>query len=153
MQKNSRKNSSVLTEKRVEYAELRLNGKSKRKAAIEAGYNESARPEKSQEVQKYLKAARTELSQATGMTRDKVVGMLERAYDMAEKQEEPAVMVAAARELGKMFGYYEAVEVKHTLSPEQKMLLQNFRDMSREELAQIADGKALIIDGEYRVLS
>jgi hypothetical protein len=138
--------------KQTAYAEGVLNGKSKKQAAKDAGYAHGS-PPPSLEVAHYLKQARDDLATATKVTREKVVEMFERAYEMAEHKEEPQNMIAAARELGRIFGYYEAVEVKHTLSPEQKMLLGHFRDMSREELAQIADGKALVVDGEFRRLS
>jgi hypothetical protein len=153
--KTARTASVVLTDKQKNYAEGVLNGKSKAQAVKDAGYKtvNSTSIEKSQDVQAYLKEARNDLATATKYTRERVLEMFEEAYDMAKLAAEPASMTAAAREIGRMLGFYEATEVKVNLTSEQKLLLGQFRGMSQEELLQIADGKALVIDGEFRRLS
>jgi phage terminase small subunit len=143
---------SVLTDKQDKYVEARLDGKSKRQAAITAGYS-AAPPESSTDVQIALRESRQELSTATQTTRADVLTMFKEAYDMAKLSAEPASMTAAAREIGKMLGFYEPESIKVTLTSDQNALLGKFRGMSREQLAQIAAGSAKVIDGEFTHVS
>lgn len=61
--------------------------------------------------------------EAAQMTRKKVMDMHLEAYEMAKLMAEPATMVSAAREIGRMCGYYEPtkvrIEVSHTTKMEQ----------------------------------
>lgn len=55
------------------------------------------------------KAAYAEASQ---MSKKKVIDMLMEAYDMGRTMAEPSTMVSAAREIGRMCGFYEPVKHK-----------------------------------------
>ena len=87
----------------------------------------------------------------TGVTKEEVVGMLVDAGQMARLVGDPTGLVAAARELGKMLGFY-APEVKKTLHGLDKGTLKKaLEELSDEELHKLAHAK--VIDGEsVRVL-
>lgn len=71
------------------------------------------------------------------MSRKKVMDMLLESYEMAKLMAEPASMVSAAREVGKMCGYYEPV--KHTLDVNIKgeMTVRQLNGMSDTDLLKI----------------
>ena len=147
--------SVVLTEKQNTYVEARLDGKSKTDAAKQAGYDVTSVQtiEKSEDVKQALSQARSELSSAVQIKRFDVIEMFKEAYDMAKLSAEPGNMVAAAREIGKMLGYYEAEKIKVELSMSQANMQKKFEIMSDEELMEIAEGRARIVEGEYVRLS
>lgn len=146
-----------LTEKQTAYVENRMDGKSKYAAAKAAGYGSpdttSTNLERSASVAAALKMAREELSTATQIKRADVIEMFTEAYDLAKLAAEPGNMVAAAREIGKMLGYYEPERIKVDLTLSQERTMQKFTQMSDEELIQIAQGQAKVIDGECVRLS
>ena len=88
--------------------------------------------------------------EAAQMSRKKVMDMLVKAYDHAELAQEPASMVSAAREIGKMCGYYEPVRHKVDVSVNGTVIHKRMSSMSDAELlALITGGKALeAIEGE-----
>ena len=58
---------------------------------------------------------------------------------------EPSSMVSAAREIGKMCGYYEPVKAKVDITVNGKTLAKRLDAMSDEELAKmVADGMVAI---------
>lgn len=147
--------SVVLTEKQNTYVEARLDGKSKAEAAKVAGYEHlnTTQIEKSEDVRTALLQARSELSSATQIKRADVIEMFQEAYGMAKLAAEPGNMVAAAREIGKMLGYYEAEKIKVELTMSQMNLQKKFEIMSDDELMEIAEGRAKVVEGEYVRLS
>lgn len=153
--KKVRRGSVLLSEKQDKVVEGILNGKSKRKAVKDAGYSVEGTHTvvKNPDVEIALKEARSELAKATQMTRPQVLEMFEQAFDMAKLASEPSSMVAAAREIGKMLGFYEPETVKVELSMSQARLQSKFEVMSDAELLEIASGKAKVIDGEFTRLS
>lgn len=72
--------------------------------------------------------------EAAGMTRKKVMDMLLEAYQDAKMINEPASMVSAAREIGKMCGYYEPVRIKVDVNHTGNV---QFSRMSDAELLQL----------------
>ena len=139
-----------MTPKQKAFAEAALDGVPKTTAAKQAGYQN---PPKSKEVAAYVQAARQELQSTTQIKRAEVLEMLVRSYELAELAGEPATMVSAAREIGKMLGYYEPETIKLELSSNQARLKSKFTSMSDEELLEIAEGNAKVIDGEFTRLS
>lgn len=140
---------SALTEQQIEYVENRLDGKSKAEAAKSAGYSSTnTNPELSTKVKNALALARSELSTASQIKRADVIEMLMEAYDMAKITAESSAMTAAAREIGKMLGFYEPETIKVELSHGQANMHNRLRMMSDEELLRIASGEAEIIEGE-----
>jgi hypothetical protein len=139
-----------LTEKQTDFAEKVLDGMAPSTAA---GPNNGTLMMRSPAVKEYLAQHRAELSSATQINRSDVLEMLMEAYDAAKITSEPGNMVAAAREIGKMLGFYEPEQIKLQLTTNQARLKSKFEIMSDEELLQLADGKATVIDGEYQRLS
>jgi hypothetical protein len=139
-----------LTEKQTDFAEKVLDGMAPSTAA---GPNNGTLMMRSPSVKEYLAHHRAELSSATQIKRADVLEMLMEAYDAAKITSEPGNMVAAAREIGKMLGFYEPEQIKLQLTTNQARLKSKFEIMSDEELLQLADGKATVIDGEYQRLS
>lgn len=84
---------------------------------------------------------------AGAMTRQRVMDMLKEAYDMAKITSEPSTMVAAAREIGKMCGYYEP-DVKININIGAK-LTEKLTTMSDEQLIKLIEEEGGdILEGE-----
>lgn len=150
-----KRGDSVVTEKQDKYIEARLDGKSKIDAARDAGYNLNGRAliEKSADVRAALEIARSELSSATQIKRADVLEMLKEAYDMAKLAAEPAGMVSAAKEIGKMLGFYEPETIRIETMRSAGTVQRKLMTMSDEELMEIAEGTAKVVDGEFQRLS
>lgn len=141
---------SVLTQKQETYVNARLDGKSKAQAAREAGYEgSSVMIEKSEDLKQALAAARSELSDAAQIKRVDVIAMFQEAYGMAKLAGEPASMVSAAKEIGKMLGLYEPETIKLALDQGQSSLQRKLLTLSDAELLEIANGQGQVIDGEF----
>jgi hypothetical protein len=96
-------------------------------------------------VQEELARIRANTVKNTGVTKEEVVELLKAAAEMAKVQGDPAGLVAAARELGKMLGFY-APEVKKTLKGIDKNDLKRLlKEMPEDELLKLAN--ATVIDG------
>lgn len=142
---------SVLTDKQDAYVQARLDGKGKRAAAREAGYALSPTAiEQSEDVKAAIAAARSELSDAAQIRRADVIGMFQEAYTMAKLASEPASMVSAAKEIGKMLGLYEPETIKLALDHNQSSLQRKLLTLSDSELLEIANGQGQVIDGEFK---
>jgi hypothetical protein len=84
---------------------------------------------------------------AAQMSRKKVMDMLQDSFDCAKLVGEPASMVAAAREIGKLCGYYEQkITVEHKIGGK---LLDRMSTMTDEQLLEIMEtGQGTTILGE-----
>ena len=71
------------------------------------------------------------------MTRKKVMDMHLEAFDMAKMMAEPASMVSAAREIGRMCGYYEPVKQKIEVSVNGQIAVKRLESMSDEDLLKL----------------
>jgi hypothetical protein len=85
--------------------------------------------------------------EAGQMSRKKMMGMLLESYEMAKLMSEPATMVAAAREVGKVCGYYAPVEHKMKVDVTGNIILDRMNSMSDAELLKV------ISSGAQQVLS
>ncbi len=83
---------------------------------------------------------------AAQMTREKVMDMLKEAYDTAKLLSEPASMVAAAREIGKMCGYYAPSESRVKVDVSGNVMVQRLNSMSDEELLKMISAPREAID-------
>ena len=150
-----KRGESVVTAKQDAYIEARLDGKNKLQAAKEAGYNVNGVSviEKSADVRAALEQARSELSSAAQIKRADVLDMLKEAYDMAKLAAEPSSMVSAAKEIGKMLGFYEPETIRIETQRSAGTVQRKLMTMSDEELMEIAEGTAKVVDGEFQRLS
>lgn len=111
-----------LTEKAKLFVKFWAQGESISSAAARAGYGDGAtyayRLVHYPQAKALYAQEKALYEQAAQMTRKKVMDMLVDAYDMAKMTAEPSSMVAAAREIGKMCGYYEPqkIKIEHSLA-------------------------------------
>ena len=74
------------------------------------------------------------------ITRESVIlGLLE-AVELAREQGDPAAMISAAREIGKMLGFYSPPVKERPPTAENEALRAWFEGLSDEELLAIAEG-------------
>lgn len=101
---------SPLQQRFVDGFALSGNG---RQAALEAGYAagsakvSASRLLRSKRVQEALAARGAEAREKFNVTRDGLVAELLRAADLARERGDPMSIVAAARELGRLCGFYD----------------------------------------------
>jgi phage terminase small subunit len=113
-----------------------LTGSNTTTALESAGYSPTnpANVLRHREVIEYLQAARAEIEEHSTLTRLDVLKVFLEAIDLARTLADPGQMIAGAREIGKMMGYYEPerfkVEVEATPA--------KYREMSDEELFRLA---------------
>lgn len=77
------------------------------------------------------------------LSRKKVMDMHIEAFEMAKLMSEPSTMVAAARELGKMAGYYAPVEHKMKVDVTGNIVVDRLNGMSDAELLKVITQGAL----------
>jgi len=56
-------------------------------------------------------------SERLRVSRERVISMLLTSYELAKGRQEPAAMIAASRELGRLLGYYEPTRAQIDLFP------------------------------------
>lgn len=81
----------------------------------------------------------------SGMNRKRVIDGFLEAIEMSKTMAEPSTMVAGWREIAKMCGYYEPVQVKHTVTHEGKILLDRMESLSDDELFEVIQRQAKAI--------
>lgn len=134
-----------LTDKQRLYVQARLEGHppiaAARRAGVEKPQTTWRLMENRDEVVVALKRAREISVMHTGITRERVTEMLLEAYRNASNSME---QIAAARELGRMHGLYEAnkLKVEHRLA--ERHSERELRTLSVEELEKLA-----ALDGEF----
>lgn len=139
-----------LTEMQRAFVRNWAAGESLMAAAKRAGYDDKSltyayRLARQPNVLKLYEEEKRLYEEASQMSRKKVMDMLVEAYDMAKLMAEPASMVGAAREIGKMCGYYEPVAKKVDITVNGKALTKRLDAMSDEDLAKmIAEGMTAI---------
>lgn len=136
------------------YVQNRARGMSRERSAILAGYPAGQEAGKQVEsmptVQEELAKIRAQMADAAGVSKEDIVQMLMDAAALAKLQADPTALVGAARELGKMLGFY-APEVKKTISSIDKNDLRKaLRDMQEDELYRLAYGQ--VIEGEAKLV-
>ena len=112
-------------------------------AAIRAGYAPISAPVtasrliRNHKVQEALAERQQALADRFNLDRQRLVDELLRAADMAKAQGDPAGMVAAYREIGRLCGFYAPEKRAVTVAPADQAGLQAFEAMSDEELVAI----------------
>lgn len=110
----------ALTDMQKLFVKYMVEGDNVAGAMVRAGYNEQYsygyRMLKMPNILKAKAEYEALYAKASQMTKKKVMDMLLEAYDVAKTMQEPSSMVAAAREVGRMCGYYEPTRVKLDIS-------------------------------------
>lgn len=143
-----------LTAKQLRWVDEFLLDGNATAAAVRAGYSERSARSIAHEnltkpdVQAVLAARRGEVASRMKVTREGVIQGLLEAVAMGREQRNPAAMISALREIGKMLGYY-APEVKRVeLSGDSRGLISQLEGLSDEELeAVVARGQAAYLQG------
>ena len=131
-----------LTDKQLQFVRLWASGETPRTAAVLAGYSESSsnmawKLTHDPAILKLYHVEKKLYEEAAGHTRKRVMDMLQEAYDCAKLMSEPASMVAAAREIGKMAGHYEPE--KHVHLHLGGKVAERMASMSDNELLEIME--------------
>lgn len=132
------------------YVEARLKGQSVTAASRAAGVAIGSL-ENDPLVVAAVQRGREICARETGITRKRIEEMLLEAYNCATTSIE---MVAAARELGKLYGLYEAtkLEVKHEL--QQVKQEHELRKLSVEDLERlVSEQGGNVLEGEFSEVS
>lgn len=144
------------------FVEHMANGMSIANAGRAAGFPLIDRPELDQKpaaayqelhrntngIREQLAEIRAETAADHKITRNTVIAGLKEAIDMSRTIGEPAIMVAAWREIGKMCGFYEPVKVKVDLTSGGVSLQTRLTTLTDADLLKLAAGGALAATGE-----
>lgn len=132
-----------LTEKQREFVKHWARGESTTTAIYKAGYRSPTSGYLIMQMPAAIALYEKEKAayeRVSDMSKKRVMDMLVESYEMAKLMAEPSTMVGAAREIGKMCGYYAPVKAEITVNDgtSQKARMER---MSDEELERIVGGK------------
>lgn len=134
-----------LTEKQKLFVKCWAEGETILSASYRAGYADSGqmgyRMSKDPAILKLYNYEKAKYEEAAQMTRKKVMDMLLESYDHAKLVSEPSSMVAAAREIGKMCGYYEPVKRTLDINVTGDVTVKRLERMSDEDLLKLVKGE------------
>lgn len=138
-----------LTEMQKLFVRYWAEGDSIAAAMHRAGYNEQPsygyRMAKMPNILAEYERIKKLYEDAAQMTRKKVMDMHLEAYEMAKLMAEPATMVSAAREIGRMCGYYEPVKQKLEISVNGQIAVKRIESMSDDDLIRmVTEGMAAL---------
>lgn len=148
--KQPREPSIAIDEKRKIVADALLEGHSQSDALRAAGYHPSnaANVMRQEDVQRYLAEARSELRDISTIKRIDVINVMLEAIDMARTLADPAQMINGAKEVGKMLGFYEPERIEIVPGGSAAAMAAKFKQLSDDQLYEIAAKKAKVIEGE-----
>jgi phage terminase small subunit len=138
-----------LTEKQKEFVKFWAEGDSIPNALARAGYSVADnslgyRMAKMPNVLALKAKYQAQYEEAAAMTKKKVMDMHLEAFEMAKLMSEPATMVSAAREVGKLCGYYEPQKVQLDVNVNQSLLMGRVNQLSDAELLKIIESNGTI---------
>lgn len=130
-----------LTDMQKLFVKFWADGDSIPNAMARAGYNDQPsygyRMAKMPNVLAEYNKIKAKYEEAAQMTRKKVMDMQLEAFEMAKLMAEPASMVSAAREIGRMCGYYEPVKQKIEVSVNGQVAVKRLESLSDEDLIKL----------------
>lgn len=136
-----------LTEKQKLFVKYWAEGETILSASERAGYADGGtyayRMVRMPNILKLYEREKKLYEEAAQMTRKKVMDMHLEAFEMAKLLSEPATMVAAAREVGKMCGYYEPVTKKIDVNITGNVIHQRLNKLSDAELLKMITSPVL----------
>lgn len=140
-----------LTDMQKEFVRHWAKGESITSASARAGFSSKGvgyQLVRMPNVLAYKATFERKYEEAAQMSRKKVMDMHMEAFEMAKLMAEPASMVSAAREIGKMCGYYAPVEVKVKVDVQGNLIVGHLNALSDSELLQaISQGSMNDIPG------
>jgi hypothetical protein len=129
-----------LTDMQRQFVKMLASGESNTTAAMRAGYenpNIAYRMLRMPNILAALERERELWREAALITKGNVIDMMKEAYDMAKLTSEPHAMVSAAKEIGRILGYYEPVKRKLEITVTGNARLDKLNELSNEELAKL----------------
>ena len=130
-----------LTEMQKLFVKFWAEGESITSAMQRAGYNEQPsygyRMAKMPNIQAEFDRIKAKWEEAAQTSRQQVMEMHKEAFEMAKMMAEPATMVSAAREIGRMCGYYEPVKQKIEFTVNGQIAVKRLESMSDEDLIKL----------------
>lgn len=132
-----------LTLQMMEFAKNWAAGESIASAALRAGYSQESvgyRLIRMPNVIKVYEREKALYEAACQMTRKKVMDMQLEAFQMAKLMAEPSSMVSAAREIGRMCGYYEPVKHQIDVNVKGEVTVRQLNNMSDADLLKFISG-------------
>lgn len=135
--------SAILTPRQSKFVDEYLVDANGTQAAIRAGYSATgARVAAHRLLTNVAISSRLEARQKADATRlsvsrENVLQKLLEAFEMAREEREPAAMVSAARELGKLLGYYAPVKVEASLDVKELAARGQFERMTDAQLYEV----------------
>jgi uncharacterized protein YunC (DUF1805 family) len=141
-----------LTDQQKLFVHYWAEGDSIPNAMKRAGYNDQPsygyRMAKMPNILALYAKYKKEYEEAGRMTKKKVMDMHMEAFEMSKLMAEPSTMVAAAREIGRLCGYYEPTKLNVNLNVAGNVTMQSMEKMSDAELIRlIEEGVNLGEDG------
>lgn len=138
-----------LTDMQKAFVRYWAEGDSIAAAMHRAGYNEQPsygyRMAKMPNILAEYERIKKLYEDAAQMTRKKVMDMHLEAFEMAKLLAEPATMVSAAREIGRMCGYYEPVKQKLEISVNGQIAVKKIESLSDDDLIKlVTEGMAAL---------
>lgn len=133
-----------LTQQQRLFAKFWAEGDSVPNAMARAGYSTAQysygyRMQKMPNVRAVYLEEKAMYEEASQMSRKRVMDMLLEAYDAAKLTSEPASMVSAAREIGRMCGYYEPTKTTLEISVNGSISVDRMNRLSDAELLKIIE--------------
>lgn len=140
-----------LTEQQKLFVHYWARGESILSASLKAGYQDGGtyayRLVHQPNILKMYQAEKDAYERDSGMNRKRVIDGLLEGIEMAKTMAEPSSMIAGWREIGKLCGYYEPVQVKHTVDVQGKILVDRMEKLSDAELFELIQKQAAAISG------
>lgn len=141
-----------LTEKQKAFVRYIAEGENGYGALMRAGFGKtnptySVRLLAMPSIQRALSEARAQYAAASELKKSDVMEMFKESYQMAKLLSEPATMVSAARELGKLCGFYEPRKVELTVGVEGRKKVEQLTDDELFKMIEEAKTEVLAIEG------
>lgn len=135
--------TTVLTPRQTKFVDEYLVDANGTQAAIRAGYSASgARVAAHRLLTNVAISSRVEARQRAdaarlSVTRESVLARLLEAFELAREEREPAAMISAARELGKLLGFYALMRVEATVGVAELAARGQFERMTDAQLLEV----------------
>ena len=134
---------TALSPKQLRFVDEYLVDHNGTQAATRAGYGPSGarvaayRLLSNVAISSLIESRRQADATRLSITRENVLERLLEAFEVARENSEPAAMVAAAREMGKMLGFYAAVRMEASMGVKELAPRGQFERMTDEQLFKL----------------
>ena len=138
-----------LTDRQRQFVKFWAEGDTIPNAMQRAGYNEQPsygyRMAKMPNILVEFDRIKAKWEEAAQTSRQQVMEMHKEAFEMAKMMAEPATMVSAAREIGRMCGYYEPVKQRIEFTVNGQIAVKRIESMSDDDLIRmVTEGMAAL---------